>query len=332
MKQWHCHINGQKYGPVDEPTLKQWIAEGRLGKDDLVWSEGMAEWVKLSAVAELSGDATPPSAFSMSHTSPPPGTGGSSLGREITAMARNSLSGRWGLPIGFSLLLTLMQMVLQNLPYIGGLAPLILGGPFALGGTIFFLTFTRGGNGDLGMLFAGFKNFGTALVAHLLITLYILLWTLAYSSVGIALLIAGAILKSDGGNILMKLGFIGLIPGYVIMIMVSLSYSQSMYIIADESSVKASIAIARSKKMMDGNKARLFFLGLRFIGWSLLCVLTLGIGFLWLIPYISSSFAHFHDDLRPVQTEALASESPTEPQQLGQDPPKDSGPNIYTPS
>ena len=332
MKQWHCHINGQKYGPVDEPTLKQWIAQGRLGKDDLVWTEGMAEWAKVSAVSELSGDATPPSVFSMVPASPPPGTGGSSLGAEITAMARNSLSGRWGLPIGFSFLLGLLMMAANIVPYIGVIALLIVMGPLELGRAIFFLAFTRGGGGDLGMLFAGFKNFGGALSTYLLVILYAYLWALAYSSAGIVLLIAGALAGGDGGSILIALGFIGLIPGYVAMVIAMLSYSQAMYIIADESSVKASAAIARSKKMMDGNKGRLFCLHLRFIGWSLLCILTLGIGYLWLMPYMSTSLAHFYDDLRPAQTQAVASESPAESQQLGPGSSEDSGPNIYTPS
>jgi uncharacterized membrane protein len=50
--------------------------------------------------------------------------------------------------------------------------------------------------------------------------------------------------------------------------------------------------------MMDGYKWKYFCLGLRFIGWALLCVLTLGIGFLWLSPYIQVSYAKFYEDLK----------------------------------
>ena len=42
---------------------------------------------------------------------------------------------------------------------------------------------------------------------------------------------------------------------------------------------------------------KLFCLHWRFFGWALLCVLTLGIGFLWLGPYIAMSTAKFYDDL-----------------------------------
>ena len=36
----------------------------------------------------------------------------------------------------------------------------------------------------------------------------------------------------------------------------------------------------------------------RFFGWMLLCILTCGIGFLWLMPYMTTSYARFYDDVR----------------------------------
>jgi uncharacterized membrane protein len=52
---------------------------------------------------------------------------------------------------------------------------------------------------------------------------------------------------------------------------------------------------------MQGNKWKFFCLGARFFGWILLCVLTMGIGFLWLLPYMSVAFAQFYDDLKPIE-------------------------------
>jgi len=44
---------------------------------------------------------------------------------------------------------------------------------------------------------------------------------------------------------------------------------------------------------------------LRFFGWFLLCILTLGIGFLWLYPYMQVSFAKFYEDIKdnPISAE-----------------------------
>lgn len=53
MRQWYCYVGGQQYGPVDDTTLRQWVAEGRLKPTDNVWCEGMAEWKPASTVPGL---------------------------------------------------------------------------------------------------------------------------------------------------------------------------------------------------------------------------------------------------------------------------------------
>ena len=55
MKEWFCVVGGKQFGPISEETLKQWIADGRLGQADKVWTEGMDEWVAVTAVPELQG-------------------------------------------------------------------------------------------------------------------------------------------------------------------------------------------------------------------------------------------------------------------------------------
>jgi uncharacterized membrane protein len=49
---------------------------------------------------------------------------------------------------------------------------------------------------------------------------------------------------------------------------------------------------------MYGYKWKFFCLHLRFLGWVLVCILTFGIGFLWLIPYVKVSVAKFYDDIK----------------------------------
>jgi len=55
---------------------------------------------------------------------------------------------------------------------------------------------------------------------------------------------------------------------------------------------------------MDGYKWKYFRLLLRIFGLSLLCILTLGIGFLWLLPYAQVSTAKFYDDIKENQITA----------------------------
>jgi hypothetical protein len=60
MSEWHCAVEGTRYGPVSMEELLDWVQKGRLGADDLVWKQGMAEWQPARTVAELAGAANWP--------------------------------------------------------------------------------------------------------------------------------------------------------------------------------------------------------------------------------------------------------------------------------
>jgi uncharacterized membrane protein len=183
----------------------------------------------------------------------------------LMQMAKESLKGKWGLAIGTIVVYILISVALQLIPYVGPIASLIISGPFALGLTYFSLSISRNQDPKLENIFKGFNNFGTALAAYLLMLLFTVLWALLL-----------------------------IIPG----IIAAISYSMTFYILADDNSIGAMDAIDKSKKMMDGYKLKYFYLGLRFFGLGLLCILTLGIGFLWLMPYMQVSMAKFYDDVK----------------------------------
>ena len=85
-----------------------------------------------------------------------------------------------------------------------------------------------------------------------------------------------------------------LIPGIV----KAYSYAMTPYILRDNPELSANEAIDLSRKMMHGHKLDLFCLHLSFIGWSILCLFTCGIGMLWLMPYMLTSQAAFYQDVR----------------------------------
>ena len=66
----------------------------------------------------------------------------------------------------------------------------------------------------------------------------------------------------------------------------------------DNPNIDGSQAIEESKKMMHGHKAELFILDLSFIGWHLLAMLTFGLLYIWLTPYIMLTRAHFYNELK----------------------------------
>jgi len=59
---WFYAEKGERRGPVDAEKLKEAVREGRLAGSDLVWREGLDDWLQVAAVSGLlGGDATKPS-------------------------------------------------------------------------------------------------------------------------------------------------------------------------------------------------------------------------------------------------------------------------------
>lgn len=114
------------------------------------------------------------------------------------------------------------------------------------------------------------KYFVGTLLVYLLTAIFVTLWTL--------LLVIPGIIKA-------------------------FSYSQAYFIFKDRKTfagnekVSALDCITESRKMMDGHKWEYFVLQLSFIGWGILSVLSLGIGFLWLNPYMNATYAAFYKNL-----------------------------------
>ena len=90
-----------------------------------------------------------------------------------------------------------------------------------------------------------------------------------------------------------------IIPGIV----AAYRYSMAFYILNDNPEMSAKAALDESKRMMAGYKGKLFCLQLSFIGWGFLCLFTLGIGYLWLTPYIQTSMAYFYQNLKEARME-----------------------------
>lgn len=178
--------------------------------------------------------------------------------------AVKSLSGKWGIAVVGYLIYSLITGVAGGIKNFGPLISLVLTGPMILGMSTFSLSISRGRKPKLEELFSGFDRFTVSLVAVLLITLWVVLWSL--------LLVVPGIIKA-------------------------ISYSQVFYLLADNKSLGAKEALEKSAKLMSGFKWKYFCLHLRFFGWFLLSILTCGIGFIWLIPYVQVSTAKFYEDL-----------------------------------
>ena len=113
-------------------------------------------------------------------------------------------------------------------------------------------------------------NFGRKLGGMLWMTLWIYLWML-----------------------------LGVVTLFIPVIIKSLSYSMTPYILASNPNVSGTDALKLSKRMTKGHKGKIFVLYLSFIGWHLLNGLTLGIlGIFYVYPYMETTVAGFFVELR----------------------------------
>jgi hypothetical protein len=92
--------------------------------------------------------------------------------------------------------------------------------------------------------------------------------------------------------------------GLCLYLPVSLGISMSFYLMLDFPQNPGGKTLSLCWRMMKGHKRRLFRLELSFLPLMLLCVLSFGIGFLWLNPYMQMTYTCFFLDLmNPRDTE-----------------------------
>ncbi len=256
--QWWYSKGDQKNGPVEDAQFRDMVRDGGIATTDLVWNESMAAWTRAGDVPGLFGG---PSAPPSGHVYEEEGTPNARL----MQYALESLSGRWGMAIAAVVLLTLPGVVSGWIPCVGPIAVILITGALSLGSARFFLAYARRMSADVELAFSGFNLFAKTLLTYILLAVFVLLWMLLL-----------------------------IIPGLI----KSYSYAMTWFILADNPEIEPLEAIDRSMKMMDGRKWKLFCLMWRFFGWALLAVLTFGIGFLWVVPYMNTSMAHFYEDVK----------------------------------
>lgn len=93
--------------------------------------------------------------------------------------------------------------------------------------------------------------------------------------------------------ILMGFGFL---ISSVFVIIVQLKYALIVFLLIDYPTMNIREAFYTSRQLMHGQSLRLFLLYLSFIGWYILGICSLCIGFLWIIPYRQQTLIGFYSD------------------------------------
>ena len=188
---------------------------------------------------------------------------------EIKQQAKEQLKGNLGMIVLCGFMYFAFTFVLALIPYVGSIASIFVAAPIYLGLIMVLLNVTYGEKPEVSTLFAPFSNcFGTSIITNLLVGIYTLGWTLLL-----------------------------IIPGLV----KQYSYAMTFYILAENPNMTANEAITESRQIMDGHKFELFVLQLSFIPWMLLCCVTFGIAYIYVIPYMSLTMTNFYHNIKRQQ-------------------------------
>ena len=144
--------------------------------------------------------------------------------------------------------------------------------PLGWGFVNYFLNLIRNEELNYGQLFDGYKDF-----VRIFVTLLI-------------------------EYIAITIGFILLIvPGIILMA----GLVMTDFIMKDDKEIGYIDALKKSWELTDGHKGDLIWLFFSFFGWIILCGLTLGIGMIFLYPYMQSALAHYYEDLKAAKGETV---------------------------
>ena len=161
-------------------------------------------------------------------------------------------------------------MFAMMLALIAAVVYVLIGGAVSFGYAHFNLNLVDGKPAAFSDLFSRFRV-GKGFVMHLKMGLYLFLWTCLF-----------------------------IIPGIV----KAYSYAMTPYILSENPTLSVGEAITASRRLMRGNKWRLFCLRFSFIGWHFLEGLTLGVAALFVSPYIEAANAAFFRRICEEQSKA----------------------------
>ncbi len=199
--------------------------------------------------------------------------------RDFRAKAREALGGGiFTSPWLYALLISLIASAIIGFASSFLIGGIIVTGPISFGLASYFLSLKRKGDEkNLGGLFDGFtSDFGGIFLIGLMTYIFTFLWTLLF-----------------------------IIPG----IIKSYSYSMAYYIKVDNPEYDWKQCIDESRRIMKGNKWKLFCLDFSFIGWIIVGALCLGVGTLWVTPYQYAARANFYEHIKgepKIEAEATA--------------------------
>ncbi len=227
---------------------------------------------------------------------------------ELKRISREHLVGHWGLAIGASLLSGLIVSA-ALMPFyflmVASRAGAVQSAAFSIAVLIvgmvsmvmecgilkMHLAFSRRQEADLKMLFGEFARRPERYILSYLLVFGVAILCMLPGSVCI---VVGAV----GGAALAEwIGLLLYFAGAAVLVAFALRYSLAFLLLVEDAQVGVLEAFRESARLMEGNKGRLFYICLSFLGMGILGMLSCGIGMLWVTPYMNQVSVNFYQDV-----------------------------------
>lgn len=158
----------------------------------------------------------------------------------------------------------------------------------------------RGEALETSMLFDGFRYTRKYMITYFTYTA-ILSFIAFFFSMSVLLTYSWFLrLQQETSNAFLCITLLGCVASLAALMWVyTLRYSYALvpYLLHNEE-IEGFNALRTSHSLMKGHRWHLFILDLTFIGWYLLCIPTLGLGLLWVVPYHQAARAAFYEERR----------------------------------
>ena len=255
---------------------------------------------------------------------------------EIKSDARESLKGNWGKGVAFvaaNILIIFAFTFLTSFilgmflseemaDFVIEIISLIFSIPIGYGIIAQFIKLRRGKDVHaFDFLSIGLSNFKKSWAVAWAVTekFALLIILLVLYIVGIPALALTAQSNAIVGIIVLII-FVAFLVTLILSVPKCYSYALVWFVAYDNPDMKAKEIVEKSKEIIYGNRMNYFLFGLSFIGWALLNVLTLGIGSLWLVPYMNVGITCFYERLAGIPTQHIEENKDNEPHEESNNP------------
>ena len=229
---------------------------------------------------------------------------------ELKALARKSLDGYYALLAGALVLISFLSgiggalsvMLCQGnsmfnlvMSQIFSLIISVVMSVFSAGVYYMFLNVSRGKKTSMqDVTYLFYHHPDRIIVVSLIVTVVQYLLMLPSMIMNYRMDVSANLLEVLQQSLLVSLVmFVGIVVAQLVTMPIAFGY----YLLIDDVEMNATDALKKSMQMMKGNYGRYIYMQLSFLGLMILGVLTLYVGFIWIMPYMQMTEIEFYREI-----------------------------------